>query len=109
MTHDDYKPREYFHALLWAYLIYVRNDLEGDNLPLSADVAYALHNVPSMLLSKEWTPEISNAAWKEVWGAAGFRNCREWFVQTDQDLRNATAQGYPLLSEHSFDLSEDLQ
>ena len=82
MEKPEYKSKEFFLALLYEYLIFVRNDTEGHNLPLSVDIAYALHNVPSMLLAEEWAPEIGKAAWKEVWWAAGFRKCRPWFEET---------------------------
>ena len=104
MVESSYKSREYFLALLYHYLIFVRNDTEGHNLPLNADIAYALHNIPSMLKVEMWTQEISEAAWKEVWWAAGFRNCRPWFVEVDQAIRETIALGHPILHDHSFDI-----
>lgn len=69
---------------------------------MSADIAYALHNVPAMLMIEDWTPEVSEAAWIEVWGKAGFRGCREWFEQVDDQLSKQVESGLPLLDEFKF-------
>ncbi|MEM1088477.1 MAG: hypothetical protein AAGH90_12180 [Pseudomonadota bacterium] len=107
MKEPEHKSKNFFLALLSEYLILLRNDTKGHNLPLSADIAYALHNVPSMLLADEWSPEIGEAAWKEVWWAAGLRGCRHWFEQTVKRLKENADQGSPILNEFKFDLPKD--
>ena len=88
--------------LLKPFFVLVRNDLNGDEAPMSADIAYALHNVPSILMIEDWTPEVSQSAWREVWGKAGFRGCRAWFEQVDEQLRKRVESGFPLLGEFKF-------
>ena len=87
---------------MYEYFVLVRNDLKGQEAPRSADIAYALHNVPSMLMIEDWTPEISAEAWRVVWGAAGFRGCRAWFEQMDEQFRNQVELGFPILGEYKF-------
>ena len=107
MDKIEQKSKKFFLALMHQYLVFVRNDTEGHNLPLSADIAYALHNVPSMLLAEEWSPEIGEAAWKELLWAADFRGCRPWFEETLMRLKETNDQGKQILHEFKFDLPKD--
>lgn len=103
MMEKRYRSREYFLALIAEYFTFVRNDLKGQELPGSADIAYALHNLPSMLVSADWSEERSEMIWSRIWWAAGFRKCRTWFEEVDGRLLALEEQGKPLIHEFAFD------
>ncbi len=64
-----FRSREHFLGLLYEYFIRTRAATEAMTAETAA-LAYAFHNLPSMLNAPDWTPELSASAWRTVSGAA---------------------------------------
>ena len=86
------RNQSHFLGLIYEFLLLVR---VGTKPQLHAGIAYALHNLPSMLDAEEWTPSHSDICWREIQNAARLSGVIDWFLDTDQRMLEQARIGNP--------------
>lgn len=93
------RSRSHFFGLLYEFLLIVRTPVAEGEHP---GIAYALHNLPSILDDEHWTDMHSEAAWNEILGAAKLAGARDWLEKTDEKLRDLALSGTPPVPKWQF-------
>ena len=89
---NDERSQSHFLGLIYEFLLLVRVGAEPQ---LHAGIAYALHNLPSMLDAEEWTPSHSDTCWREIQAAARLSGAIDWLLDTDQRMLERARIGNP--------------